>query len=234
MHGMYSRRNAQMQRNSNSMILVSEVFQTIQGEATHAGKPSVFVRLQYCPVGCPWCDTKYTWSKDKTEEPPNSIFTRQEAKGGIEWAERSLVDAIAQRYTARHLVLTGGEPCAQNIFDLLSYAASSGFTTQVETSGTFPINVPDSTFVTVSPKIDMPGKRTVIADSLMRADEVKHPVGKITDVEKLDALLGDYKPPVVWLQPLSQSEKATELCVQVCMERNWRISIQLHKYVGLP
>lgn len=216
------------------MILVSEVFQTIQGEATHAGKPSVFVRLQYCPVGCPWCDTKYTWAKDKVDEPRDNVFTRQQATGGIEWDERELIDTIKQRYTARHLVLTGGEPCAQPIFDLLTAALNAGFTTQIETSGTFAIHVPKPTFVTVSPKIDMPGGRVVLRESLHRADEVKHPVGRMADVEKLDALLGDYKPPVVWLQPLSQSEKATDLCVEVCMARNWRISIQLHKYVGLP
>jgi 7-carboxy-7-deazaguanine synthase len=216
------------------MILVSEVFQTIQGEATHAGKPSVFVRLQYCPVGCPWCDTKYTWSKDKVDEPRDNVFTRQQVAGGIEWADRELIDAIAARYTARHLVLTGGEPCAQHIFDLLTYATDNGFTTQVETSGTYVVHVPKSTFVTVSPKIDMAGGRVVLRESLRRANEVKHPVGRMADVEKLDALLDGYKPPVVWLQPLSQSEKATDLCVQVCMQRNWRISIQLHKYVGLP
>jgi 7-carboxy-7-deazaguanine synthase len=216
------------------MILISEVFQTIQGEATHAGKPSVFVRLQYCPVGCPWCDTKYTWAKDKVEEPRENVFTRQEVPGGIEWNEQELIESIKQRYTARHLVLTGGEPCAQPIFDLLTAALNAGFTTQIETSGTFAVHVPKATFVTVSPKIDMPGGKTVLRESLHRANEVKHPVGRLVDVEKLDALLGDYKPPVVWLQPLSQSEKATDLCVDVCMARNWRISIQLHKYVGLP
>lgn len=216
------------------MILISEVFQTIQGEATHAGKPSVFLRLQYCPVGCPWCDTKYTWAKDKADEPRDNVFTRQEVPGGIEWDEQELIEAIKQRYTARHLVLTGGEPCAQPIFDLLTAAINAGFTTQIETSGTFAIHVPKATFVTVSPKIDMPGGKVVLRESLHRANEVKHPVGRMADVEKLDALLGDYKPPVVWLQPLSQSEKATNLCVEVCMARNWRISIQLHKYVGLP
>lgn len=216
------------------MILISEVFQTIQGEATHAGKPSVFLRLQYCPVGCPWCDTKYTWAKDKVDEPRDNVFTRQEVPGGIEWDEQELIEAIKQRYTARHLVLTGGEPCAQPIFDLLTTAINAGFTTQIETSGTFAVHVPKATFVTVSPKIDMPGGKVVLRESLRRANEVKHPVGRMADVEKLDTLLGDYKPPVVWLQPLSQSEKATNLCVEVCMTRNWRISIQLHKYVGLP
>ena len=40
---------------------INEMFETIQGEGAHTGIPSIFVRLQGCPVGCPWCDTKHTW-----------------------------------------------------------------------------------------------------------------------------------------------------------------------------
>ena len=43
---------------------VNEIFQSIQGEATFTGTPSIFVRLQGCPVGCAWCDTKHTWEID--------------------------------------------------------------------------------------------------------------------------------------------------------------------------
>ena len=43
---------------------INEMFETIQGEGAHTGIPSIFVRLQGCPVGCPWCDTKHTWTLD--------------------------------------------------------------------------------------------------------------------------------------------------------------------------
>ena len=50
---------------STSITLsINEMFETIQGEGAHTGIPSIFVRLQGCPVGCPWCDTKHTWTLD--------------------------------------------------------------------------------------------------------------------------------------------------------------------------
>ncbi|MEF1220566.1 7-carboxy-7-deazaguanine synthase QueE, partial [Photobacterium damselae] len=46
------------------MYKLNEVFETIQGEGVFTGVPAIFVRLQICPVGCSWCDTKQTWSAE--------------------------------------------------------------------------------------------------------------------------------------------------------------------------
>ncbi len=43
---------------------INEMFQTLQGEGYFTGVPAIFIRLQGCPVGCSWCDTKHTWEKD--------------------------------------------------------------------------------------------------------------------------------------------------------------------------
>src|SRR4051794_25490444 len=57
---------------------VNEVFESIQGEARHAGTPSVFVRLQGCAVGCPWCDTKHTWAADPDQEvSPEAMLAKE-------------------------------------------------------------------------------------------------------------------------------------------------------------
>lgn len=42
---------------------INEIFQTLQGEGVFTGVPAIFVRLQRCPVGCSWCDTKHTWEQ---------------------------------------------------------------------------------------------------------------------------------------------------------------------------
>ncbi|MBN0735034.1 7-carboxy-7-deazaguanine synthase QueE, partial [Pseudomonas aeruginosa] len=42
---------------------INEMFQTLQGEGYFTGVPAIFIRLQGCPVGCAWCDTKHTWDK---------------------------------------------------------------------------------------------------------------------------------------------------------------------------
>ncbi len=50
---------------------VNELFETLQGEGSFTGVPAIFVRLQGCPVGCPWCDTRHTW--DLRPEAETSI-----------------------------------------------------------------------------------------------------------------------------------------------------------------
>ncbi len=47
---------------------INEMFQTLQGEGYYTGVPAIFIRLQGCPVGCSWCDTKHTWEKQADRE----------------------------------------------------------------------------------------------------------------------------------------------------------------------
>jgi len=52
---------------------INEMFQTLQGEGYFTGVPAIFIRLQGCPVGCAWCDTKHTW--DKLADREVSLFS---------------------------------------------------------------------------------------------------------------------------------------------------------------
>jgi 7-carboxy-7-deazaguanine synthase len=82
----------------------------------------------------------------------------------------------------------------------------------------------------------MPGNKRVLAAALAAADEIKMVIGKPADLDTLDALLAQATPKPgcqVCLQPASQSEKATRLCVETAMRRGWRVSLQLHKYLGV-
>ena len=72
-----------------SSIRVNEVFETIQGEATFTGSPSVFLRLQGCPVGCGWCDTKHTWHVLPEDEVSQSeIIAKTDEIGRASCRER--------------------------------------------------------------------------------------------------------------------------------------------------
>lgn len=215
---------------------VNEIFETIQGEATFTGTPSVFLRLQGCPVGCPWCDTKHTW---EVEPPfkiaPALLFMKDgDSKHYSELTTDDLMEVLGQ-YQARHIVITGGEPCLYDLVDLTTAIIESGRTCQIETSGTSPIRCHDQTFVTLSPKIGMPGGLEVLPESYARANEIKMPVGKEADMTKIAENIIPVKrdDQVFWLQPLSQSPKATALCVKMATENNWRVSIQTHKYLGV-
>ena len=66
---------------STSITLsINEMFETIQGEGAHTGIPSIFVRLQGCPVGCPWCDTKHTWTlEDALVTTAQAVIAKNEA-----------------------------------------------------------------------------------------------------------------------------------------------------------
>jgi 7-carboxy-7-deazaguanine synthase len=210
---------------------LNEFFKTIQGEGSKTGTPSTFLRLQGCEVGCPWCDTKYTWDMDRFAIL-HDVVAKTSGDHRFAWA--SLKDLLALIGTDRtHVVITGGEPCKYDLRELTGTLIDLGHSVQIETSGTERVQASNETFVTLSPKIDMPGGKTIKAEAVERADEFKMPVGKMADVLKLDALLASRRaawgPGDVWLQPLSESRKATELCREVAALRGWRVSLQMHK-----
>ena len=65
----------------------------------------------------------------------------------------------------------------------------NGYSCQIETSGTHEVRCSHTTWVTVSPKVNMRGGYDVLSQALERADEIKHPVGRVRDIEALDELL---------------------------------------------
>lgn len=223
------------------MLPVNELFETMQGEATWTGTPAVFLRLQGCDVGCGWCDTKHTWELDPAQRGNMQGVATKKADSAV-WCNvdaRMLADSIRDRFTARHVVLTGGEPAMHaDIAKFLRRLHDLGYRTQIETSGTYELPaalVPMETWVTVSPKINMPGGRTVQRQALVRANEVKMPIGKQADIDALLQLVraNNIAQERVWLQPISQSAKATALCIDAATQNGWRVSIQTHKFLGV-
>lgn len=218
---------------------VNELFQTIQGEGVFTGVPAIFVRLQGCDVGCAWCDTKHTWQIDPAKQSQLILLT-DKSNESERWAlasSKQIVDEIKRLgYTANLVVITGGEPCMFDLRELTHVLHEFGFKTQIETSGTYPVLVDAQTWVTVSPKVNMRAKKEVLLSALERANEIKHPIGTEKDIDQLDALLHPLKSlqdKTISLQPISQKPKATALCMQTCIERNWRLSVQVHKYLQI-
>lgn len=218
---------------------INEVFESLQGEGSYTGLPSIFVRLQGCPVGCPWCDTKHTWTVDP-EFQVTSDMVMAETSESNRWFEHSteqLLTLFADNgYVAKHIVLTGGEPCLYDLTEITASLIAKGYSVQIETSGTYEVLVHPDTWVTVSPKVNMPGGREVLASAMRRANEIKHPVAMQKHIEELDqvlSLLDDTVVPNVYLQPISQQKRATELAIKTCIARNWRLSLQTHKFIGI-
>src|SRR6266404_5364605 len=103
-----------------SMLRVTEIFRSIQGESTHAGRPCAFVRLTGCPMRCVWCDSEYTFV-------------------GGEYISIDDVLSQVQSMGCKLVEVTGGEPLAQKeAFALVTRLCDAGFEVLVETVDTRP------------------------------------------------------------------------------------------------
>lgn len=217
---------------------INELFETIQGEGYFTGQPSLFIRLQGCPVGCAWCDTKHTWQANDTEQVITSVML-DKSQESEQWSSLSVADilttVIEQGYQAKHIVITGGEPCMVDLTPLCLAFEQQGYSTQIETSGTFEINTTEQCWVTVSPKINMRGGYKILDSAMQRANEIKHPIATEQHIDELKILLNDHHitNTPVYLQPISQKKRATALAIKTCIENNWRLSVQVHKYLGI-
>jgi 7-carboxy-7-deazaguanine synthase len=81
----------------------------------------------------------------------------------------------------------------------------------------------------------MRGGYDILASAMSRANEIKHPVATEQHVNDLKELLAAHQVEntPIYLQPISQKKRATELAIATCIENNWRLSVQVHKYLGI-
>lgn len=99
------------------MLRVTEIFKSIQGESTHAGRPCIFVRLTGCPMRCVWCDSEYTFT------------------GGDHISIQSILEQV-RAFGGNLVEVTGGEPLAQKEgFTLIKQLCDEGYEVLVETGG---------------------------------------------------------------------------------------------------
>jgi 7-carboxy-7-deazaguanine synthase len=99
------------------VLTINEIFYSIQGESTFAGRPCVFVRLTGCDLRCSWCDTPYAFHEGR---------------------KMSIDDVIAQveRYPSPLVEVTGGEPLLQpDVYPLMDRLIEAGRTVLLETGG---------------------------------------------------------------------------------------------------
>ena len=153
-----------------SFMRVTEIFYSIQGESTHAGRPCAFIRLTGCNLRCRWCDSEYTFT------------------GG----ERMSIDDVVARVKAFRCDLvevTGGEPLAQSeAFDLIGRLCDEGLEVLIETSGSIDI-APVDRRATIILDIKCPGSgemeknRWENLELLKPRDEIKFVIADRADYD---------------------------------------------------
>lgn len=192
-----------------------ERFLTVQGEGAYTGAAAWFIRLGGCDVGCSWCDVKESWDVD--------AHPRVDAG--------TLVDeAVASK--APICVVTGGEPAMHDLAALTEGLQAAGIRTHIETSGTHPLTGTWD-WVTFSPK-----RFKAPLDAIYNA---AHEL-KVIVVNRQDLAWGQEHAArlttkaLLYLQPeWDRRDRVLDYTVaHVQAHPEWRISLQTHKYLGLP
>ncbi len=191
------------------MLQLAEIFYSIQGEGTWTGTPAVFVRLAGCNLACDFCDTDY--ATKFFASVGEVVRTVREAGGDCPM-----------------VVLTGGEPLAQSETPALIEALRrDGRRVHVESNGTIFTELPEDVWLCVSPK------ESVDPRMAARANEAKLIVDARVPEEHL-ALFAD--KPTILLQPEGNKPSNVALALDYAKAhpQRFRLSLQTHKFIGVP
>ena len=208
------------------MLTVNEIFYSIQGESTFAGRPCVFVRLSACDLRCSWCDTGYAFHQGQ---------------------KRSLDDVLADvdRRHCQLVEVTNGEPLLQqDVYPLMQSLLDRGRTVLLETGGhVSTADVPTGVVTILDVKCPGSGEahRTVWSnlDRLRPHDEVKFVVKDREDYEYARKVIGQYdigeRVAAVHLSPVHDVMDLRSLSEWVLADGlDARVQVQLHKYIWDP
>jgi 7-carboxy-7-deazaguanine synthase len=204
-------------------LRVTEVFLSIQGESSHAGRPCSFVRLTGCPMRCVWCDSEYTFT------------------GG----ERMTFDEIFAKLDELGCPLvevTGGEPLAQkNVFPFISELCDRGYEVLIETGGyvsTEEVEPRASIILDVKCPASGEAERNhwPNLESLRRdKDEVKFVVADLSDWEYAKAVIERHKlvdnAKEILVSPVHGIDLPTIADAISRSRLPVRLNMQLHKYI---
>ena len=193
-----------------------EKFYTLQGEGYHTGKAAFFIRIGGCDIGCRWCDSKYSWTFGRD----TLIETEQLAN-----------EIIAAGH--KDVVVTGGEPMMYNLDLFTDLLKKAGIKTYLETSGTHPLTGKWD-WICLSPKPHQPPLseyfasaqelKVIIYDPEQDLEWAEENANKVLDGTHL------------YLQPEWSRRKQNTPVIIEYIKKNpkWKLSVQLHKYIGIP
>ncbi len=207
------------------MLRVTEIFRSIQGESTHAGRPCTFVRLTGCPMRCVWCDSEYTFT-------------------GGEHVSFDDVMRQVRAYGCQLVEVTGGEPLAQkNAFDLIRRLCDEGYEVLIETGGYVSTEgLDERARVILDVKCPASGEAERnhwpnLGRLRAEWDEVKFVIKDRADWEFARRVVEEYelesRALAVLVSPVWGETDLKELADLVAQSglKNARMQLQLHKYI---
>ena len=207
------------------MLTVNEIFHSIQGESTRAGRPCVFVRLTACDLRCTWCDTPYAFHEGRKMSVEDVVRTVDE-------------------YGCPLVEITGGEPLLQDeVYPLMERLLAGGHTVMLETGGHRPIDrVPRDVIKVVDVKCPGSGEADKNywpnLDALAPHDEVKFVIADRADYEfardVVRTKLQGRAAPILF-SPVHGTMEPKQLAEWVLGDRlPVQVQLQLHKFIWHP
>ena len=190
-----------------------EKFYTIQGEGYYSGQPFYFIRLGGCDVGCHWCDVKESWDHNQHQ-----------------FIEVDDLIKDVKEYTS-NVVITGGEPLMWDLSELTKRFKENNIKLHLETSGAYEMSG-NWDWVCLSPKKKMLPKQEIYS----KANELKVIIYNNDDfkfaIQESEKVSSECK---LFLQPeWSKFDIMKDKIAQFVMNnKNWNISLQIHKYLEI-
>jgi len=206
------------------VLRITELFHSIQGESTHAGRPCTFVRLTGCPMRCTWCDSEYTFS------------------GGEHFTIEAIIEQVRQ-FGCPLVEVTGGEPLAQReAFELIKRLCDEGYEVLIETGGYVSTEMVDARArIILDVKCPASGEAErnhwANLDRLRGdQDEVKFVVADRSDWEFATDIIARYqleaRAKAILISPAWGQIDLQELANWIVQSGlNVRMQLQLHKYI---
>jgi 7-carboxy-7-deazaguanine synthase len=208
------------------MLTINEIFYSIQGESTYAGRPCVFVRLTACDLRCSWCDTPYAFDEGRKQTVDEVV-------------------AEVERHDCQLVEITGGEPLLQeDVYELMDRLLSQGRTVMLETGGHRPIDrVPSAVVKIVDVKCPGSGEsgkndwRNL--DRLSPHDEIKFVVKDRADYEFARDVIRRRtlasRCAAILISPVHGETDVRMLSEWILADRlPARLQLQLHKFIWPP
>ncbi len=212
-------------KNPPERLVVNEIFHSIQGESSTAGRPCVFIRLTYCNIRCSYCDTAYAFEE------------------GSEMSFDEILRTVGG-YGCTLVEVTGGEPLMQeNTPALLRRLCDEGYEVMLETGGTLPV-------ASLEPRvrriIDLKCPSSRMSEKncwenieeLKQTDEIKFVIGTREDYEWAKEVMkrhGILRRCPVLMSTVFGVLEPVRLCEWILEDRlDVRFQLQVHKYIWDP
>ena len=208
------------------MLKINEIYHSIQGESTSAGRPCVFVRLTYCNLRCTYCDTEYAFYDGK------------------DMSVQQVIDEV-EKYNCKLVEVTGGEPLVQmdECLDLMKKLSDLGFEVLIETGGSLLIKDIDHRVKIIMdlkcPSSNMEKKNLYEnLKYLKQTDELKFVIGNREDYEWTLEKLKKYnlfEKCIILFSVVFGELEPVQLVNWILEDKlDVRFQLQMHKYIWHP